>query len=191
MVAVLFPELRLGIGETFFTTADSIAIGCLLALLRPRLMACTGYRRIVDSGLFYAVAPALMAANALSRFAWPNWLVFMTAQNLLIAVTVERLTRDSGWMARVLAWRPVALLGLWSYSVYLWQQPFLNRNDQDSWWTAFPANLLATLAVAASSYYLVEQPALRLRERLEARWFVRPALSQSQKPEGSGTPLPI
>ena len=191
MVAVLFPELRLGIGETFFTTADSIAIGCLLALLRPRLMAWAGYRRIVDSGLFYAVAPALLAANALSRFAWPNWLVFMTAQNLLIAVTVERLTRDSGWMARVLAWRPIALLGLWSYSVYLWQQPFLNRHDQDSWWTAFPANLLATLAVAASSYYLVERPALRLRERLEARWFVRPALSQSQKPEGSGTPLPI
>ena len=112
----------------------------------------------------------------MGRFAKLDWLVTSTLQNVLIAVAIERMTRDSGWMARALAWRPLVLLGLWSYSVYLWQQPFLNRNDQLSWWTAFPVNLAATLSTAAVSYYVIERPALRLRERLEASWFPkRPA----------------
>jgi peptidoglycan/LPS O-acetylase OafA/YrhL len=172
-IAMLFPEQRLGIGETFFTTADSIATGCLLAILRPQLLVSPRYRNWIDSAWFYAVPPALLAFNALGRFTKLDWLVGTTIQNLLIAAAVERLTRDTGWMARVLGWRPIVLLGLWSYSVYLWQQPFLNRHDQDAWWTAFPFNLAAVLVVAAISYYVVEQPALRVREKLEIKWLPR------------------
>lgn len=166
-LATLVPEARLGIGETFFTTADSIATGCLLALIRPRLLESAGYRSWVDSRLFYALPVALFVANALGRSAKLDWLVASTIQNILIAVAIERLTREGGWMASFLGWRPLVVLGLWSYSVYLWQQPFLNRRDHDSWATAFPVNLLLVLAAAASSYYLVERPALRLRERIE------------------------
>ncbi len=178
-LAAAAPALSLGIGETFFTTADSIATGCLLALLRPQLLDSSTYRSWADSRWFHLAVPVLFAVNACSRFARLNWLVLMTLQNLLVAVAIERATRDAGWVARVLSWRPVVLLGLWSYSVYLWQQPFLDWHDQSSWWTAFPLNLLFAIVVAAASYYLVEQPALRLRERLEAVWFpqasVRPA----------------
>lgn len=172
-VAVFLPEQRLGIGETFFTTADSIASGCLLAIVRPRILESQTYRAWVDSGLFYLIPPAILVVSVLGRFAKLEWLVGATLQNVLIAVAVERLTRDAGWMARALSWRPLVLLGLWSYSVYLWQQPFLYRHDQLSWWTAFPVNLLLALSVAASSYYLVEQPALRYRERLERKCFPR------------------
>jgi len=63
------------------------------------------------------------------------------------------------------------LLGLWGYSLYLWQQPLPNHQVQDSWLTAFPINLLGCLALAAMSYYLVEKPVLRLRQRLELRLF--------------------
>jgi peptidoglycan/LPS O-acetylase OafA/YrhL len=183
-VALLLPQWRLAIGETFFTTADAIATGCLLAILRPRILAWQGYRRWVDSGWFALVLPALLLASAAGRFAKLDWLVGSTAQNLLIAVALERLTRDTSWMASVLNFRPVVLLGLWSYSVYLWQQMFLNGHDQHSWWTAFPFNLAAVLCVAATSYYAVERPALRLRERLERRWFAatRPGHSPSGLP---------
>ena len=48
-------------------------------------------------------------------------------------------------MGRVLNAAPLALVGLISYSLYLWQQPFLNR-DGHAVWMAFPLNLaLATL----------------------------------------------
>ena len=56
-------------------------------------------------------------------------------------------------------------LGVISYSLYLWQQMFTGEEGL----RFFPWNLLAILACAELSYWLVERPALRLRERLENR----------------------
>ena len=58
-------------------------------------------------------------------------------------------------------------LGVLSYSLYLWQQVFLNP-DSGSPWCAFPLNVVATFLAALASYLLVECPFLRLR----ARWRV-------------------
>lgn len=76
-------------------------------------------------------------------------------------------------VSSILNARVVALIGVWSYSIYLWQQPLLNRRDPHSAFTAFPLNLILAFALAATSYYVVEKPALRLRQRLEARLFPR------------------
>ena len=51
---------------------------------------------------------------------------------------------------------------------YLWQQPFLNRGS-NTWWTAFPQNLVLALVCAMGSYYGVEKPFLELRERRKQR----------------------
>jgi peptidoglycan/LPS O-acetylase OafA/YrhL len=53
-----------------------------------------------------------------------------------------------------------------SYSLYLWQQPFLNRSEQTAW-TSFPLNLVLVLVCALASYSFVERPALAFRRRLE------------------------
>ena len=55
-----------------------------------------------------------------------------------------------------------------SYSVYLWQQPFLDR-FASSPLQAFPLNLALAAACGAASFYLVERPMLRLRNRLVKR----------------------
>jgi peptidoglycan/LPS O-acetylase OafA/YrhL len=69
---------------------------------------------------------------------------------------------------RLLALRPLALLGLVSYGIYLWNQPIvvdLATHGARS----FPVLLVATLAItvtlATLSYRLVEAPALRLKYR--------------------------
>jgi peptidoglycan/LPS O-acetylase OafA/YrhL len=171
-VSYFLPEQRLGIGETFFTTADSIAVGCLLALLRPSLLRSAAYRRIVDSRAYLLILPALFALGALERFSKLDFFLCMSAQNVLIAIFVERVTRSSsGAVAAVLRARPVVMIGLWSYSLYLWQQVFINRNIHDSVLTAFPYNLVFAVAVAALSYYTIERPSLRLRRRLGAMLF--------------------
>jgi peptidoglycan/LPS O-acetylase OafA/YrhL len=54
-----------------------------------------------------------------------------------------------------------------SYSVYLWQQPLLNRGSAAPW-CAFPLNLVVLAVAATLSYYAVERVALSLRQRLEA-----------------------
>src|SRR6266567_3904277 len=183
LIAFVLPSQRLGIGETFFTTADGIACGCLLALGRRRLTEHATYRRWIDSHAYLLIMPAVLAINALGRFAKLDWGFCITAQNVLIALFIERVTRsERGWVPKVLNARPLVLLGLWSYSVYLWQQPLLNRQVQDSWLTAFPGNLLGCLALAATSYYLVEQPALRLRQRLELRLFPKTQVGKEVAP---------
>jgi peptidoglycan/LPS O-acetylase OafA/YrhL len=58
-------------------------------------------------------------------------------------------------------------VGLLSYSLYLWQQLFLNRNSA-AWVNAFPQNLAFAVAAALGSYFLLEKPFLRLRHRFRA-----------------------
>lgn len=51
-----------------------------------------------------------------------------------------------------------------SYSLYLWQQLFLNRHS-NAWTAAFPQNLLMTVSVSLASYFLIEQPSLPARQK--------------------------
>ncbi|HEX7894952.1 MAG TPA: hypothetical protein VF447_12225, partial [Terriglobales bacterium] len=63
---------------------------------------------------------------------------------------------------RWLNWGPVSWLGRISYSLYLWQELFCsNRSIHLGYSLIVPALLCATL-----SYYLIEQPMLRLRDRI-------------------------
>ena len=64
----------------------------------------------------------------------------------------------------------LVFVGTLSYSIYLWQQLFVNRSST-SVLATFPLNIVLTLLAAMVSYYLVERPCLRLRPRLEARWL--------------------
>ena len=44
-----------------------------------------------------------------------------------IAVLIDRVITVPDGFAAFLNWRPVAFLGTMSYSLYVWQQMFLNR----------------------------------------------------------------
>ncbi|MFL5437947.1 MAG: hypothetical protein ACJ79W_02185, partial [Myxococcales bacterium] len=56
-----------------------------------------------------------------------------------------------------------------SYSIYLWQQLFLDRSSA-SWTASFPVNLLFVVVVGTIARVLIEKPSLTARMRLE-RWF--------------------
>lgn len=58
----------------------------------------------------------------------------------------------------------------------------LNRQGQDSWLTAFPVQLLGCLALAGTFRHLVEQLALRLRQRLERRLFAKTQVGKEGAP---------
>ena len=73
--------------------------------------------------------------------------------------------------------RPLVWLGGLSYSLYLWQQPFLNRASPGPL-TQFPQNLVFAVACAILSYRLIEQPFLTLRVRVE-RWLLPPRVAGS------------
>jgi peptidoglycan/LPS O-acetylase OafA/YrhL len=66
-------------------------------------------------------------------------------------------------IGRVLNWAPLAWLGRLSYSLYLWQQVFLDPGNGARWMCRFPQNLGLAFAAAVASYYLVELPFLGLK----------------------------
>jgi peptidoglycan/LPS O-acetylase OafA/YrhL len=169
----LAPAWRVGISEAVPTVADAIAIGCVLAGLRPWLDRQAGYLRWLRSPGFVVVPVVAVVASQLGDHALIDFAVLQTLTNVAIALIVDRVVRfPDDAVGRLLNARPVAYVGLLSYSLYLWQQLFLNPHS-DAPWCAFPLNV-GLLAVAAPlSYYVVERPCLRARARLEA-WLDRP-----------------
>lgn len=149
------------IDEYFPAVADSLAAGCLLALLYPYLK---GSARWLKSG---PILLALCAGAFATAFAATHPRLYISTGGLgpvLIALAIFSLIERRDWILN----NPItSFMGALSYSLYLWQQPFLNR-DVSRWWTAFPVNLLLALICAYASYRLVEKPMLRFKNRASA-----------------------
>ncbi len=162
------PELHPVIGEAFPTVADAIAAGCLLAGARDRLGASPAYLSFLRSPWFWLLPVAVFAMNAQPYYR-VRWLFGQTFIHIGVAIIIDRSIRFSdGLSGRFLNHRAVAFVGVLSYSLYLWQQLFLDRQTE-RWWTSFPTNVLCTFAAALASYYLVERPMLRMRGRPRPR----------------------
>ena len=156
------------IDEMYQTVMDAIGVGCLLAFVRPRLNESSIYRRLVRSP---AVVGAVLLALAINHFRGSISIFYPvgeTVLNLTIAFIVDwAMRQEDNLAARVLNARSLSYVGVLSYSLYLWQQPFLNAHS-DAWVCAFPQNLGCTVAAALASFYLVEKPFLRWRDRFRA-----------------------
>jgi peptidoglycan/LPS O-acetylase OafA/YrhL len=181
LVWYLSPVWREGIGVIFPTIADPLAAGCILALQRDWLWAQGWYRRILTSPYFWLVPFAVFAGDLTRLHPRVSFVIAQPIMNLAIAMSLDYCMRHAtSWVGRVLDWRPMAFVGVLSYSIYLWQQLFLNR-DGVAVWNSFPLNLCLTILCALASYKLVEQPFLRLKDRFA---FER-KLQRSAPPNGS------
>jgi peptidoglycan/LPS O-acetylase OafA/YrhL len=164
----------------FDTQADALAIGCLLAGLRGRLHGHGWYRGLLASRAL-ALVPVLglvageLGNTQLQTLALPHLVGGYGATNLAIALSLDWcLTYPSGAVGGFLNAAPVATVGVLSYSIYLWQEPFLYIS-RSGWWHQAPANLALTLIAATASYLLIERPCLRLRSRWERSLFGNPS----------------
>lgn len=164
----LWPSQVKLIGEAFPTVADSIALGCVLAGAREWLERQAFYAWLMRTPAFFLVPLVAVAVNTQASHAKVFWLVGETVINVTIALTVHRciLTPD-GVVGRALNSRVLSYIGVLSYSIYLWQQPFIDRSS-DAFVHRFPQNITLAFAAALASYYLIEKPFLRLRHRIAA-----------------------
>jgi peptidoglycan/LPS O-acetylase OafA/YrhL len=160
------PSMPLADMSIFPAMCDYLAIGCALALMRPWLLKQSWYLRLTGSRWLVLAIPLVLLINRESGYTLVE-LVFSPVMNVCIALLIESSTRHTSSLAgRFLNWKPVAALGVLSYSLYLWQQPFLNRHS-DAWINAFPQNLAFAFGCALLSYLLIERAFLGLRKRLE------------------------
>ena len=180
----LLREYGYGVGHRFETIADAIAIGCVLAGVRPWLHRTAWYPRLLASPLFVIVPLAAFGANLLHDHPLVNFGAGMTITHVSIALCLDwAVTFHAGRIGRVLNAPPLVYVGVLSYSLYLWQQPFLNRGFE-SVVTAFPLNIAIVIALALLSYYVIERPSLALRRTVERAWNARSASGRSDLQAG-------
>ncbi len=146
-------KVRIGL-VAFPADADNLAIGCLLAILGPRLPKVSRYAAVAMSA-GVALIPFFSAESA-SR----TLLMLFVVHPVLYISIAGVLLHVTQTPYRLLTWGPITWVGRISYSLYLWQQPFCSDPHLRSGYIAILA-----LVCACLSYYLVEQPMLRVRER--------------------------
>jgi peptidoglycan/LPS O-acetylase OafA/YrhL len=148
----------------FPMVADSLAVGCLLAQWRARLelrqLYLALFRPLPSLALvgFIVIVHRYMTTTA-------GLVLGTSCINIAIAILVHRamfMRNDLG--GRLLNARPVVFVGLMSYSLYLWQQIFINREGTLSM-NAFPQNVVCTIGAALASYFLVERASAYWRKR--------------------------
>jgi peptidoglycan/LPS O-acetylase OafA/YrhL len=150
----------------FECVADALATGCLLAYLRDSLWRVNWYRRLLSSSAvsLWPLAVAIAAA-VIVRFPSFGAVLGYSVLNIIIALGVDWSLRFPDRMfGKILNFRPLVWVGLLSYSLYLWQQPFFSDGVRMN----VPLRLVILLVVALVSYFAIEQPFLRLRHDVEA-----------------------
>ncbi len=100
-----------------------------------------------------------------------------------IAATLWKVMHVRDTTFRFLNTKPLLKIGVLSYSIYIWQQVFLNPTSA-SVLNRLPLNLLLVGAAATFSYYGIEVPFLRLRPRFST-WLETRRRGVDVKPAAS------
>lgn len=158
-VGIDFFHVHNGLRNSLPVYADQLAIGCLLAVFAPRLPRIRGS----VAGIMLLAALLIPWFPAINP--WRTLFMLFVLRPLLNICLAGLVLHVIQVPYRLLNLPPVAWLGRLSYSLYLWQELFCtNVSLHFGYFLVVPA-----LACACLSYYGVEQPMLRLRERLDRR----------------------
>jgi peptidoglycan/LPS O-acetylase OafA/YrhL len=150
-----------------FTRMDSIAAGCLLALFASEPSFRERFRLSERQALRLIVAATgvlVVSLAASQRALYDIALGYSINAVTISAIVWICINCSQGPVSRFLHWRPLVVMGTLSYSIYLWQQPFLNHYNA-GWACRWPTNLCLAMVAALASHVLVEAPFLRLKER--------------------------
>jgi peptidoglycan/LPS O-acetylase OafA/YrhL len=113
----------------------------------------------------------------------------VTLLNLLMpCLILGAVLNSANVFGKVLEWSVLRYIGRISYSLYLWQQLFFTGHFLPApagLWQRFPLNVLLTFTCAILSYYLVEQPMIRLGRR-----FAPSPHAARPKPASAPAPSP-
>lgn len=148
----------------FEAIADALATGCLLAYLYQG-----GFRlpKWCHSWIFIIV-PISMVLLPAALYKMDSGLFYTLGQtyiNLTAAIMVLRyMSVCQGLSFQILNSKIAIKIGAMSYSIYLWQEPFLNSWVTD-WYASWPINLVLTLICATFSFYLIEKPLMQRKYR--------------------------
>ena len=148
------------------TRLDTISMGCLLALACRSDYWRAFLDRITRPWLLVLYFVTICASQALGGYSTRFQLcVSYTLDAVCIALLIWGMIRSEGLARRVLANPVLTTIGVGSYSIYLWQQLFIHPY-QVGWMHRFPQNIFLAFGAASLSYWIIERPFNRLKDRL-------------------------
>jgi peptidoglycan/LPS O-acetylase OafA/YrhL len=154
--------------NTFDMRADALLVGCLLSILvrteRTRLLCCNLLRAQ------WMAATSLVVLGVLYTQKWERTALFIAAWTLQPPVVAVMLLQAIYWGSKswtVCRSAAVRFIAQISYALYLYHP--LARELTHTFHIPFPeyGAMLLTLLMSASSYYFVERPFMRMRDRTE------------------------
>lgn len=161
------PGMRGQLGMMLHTGVDPILIGCFVALKRREILAALNGWRHSSATVTFAIVVLVFVLPIVANKAGGYWSVTIgrTFEAAIVGVVIVTISgRDNFWLSRILRTKIFVFIGTISFSLYLWQQLFTGLESPVG--LAFPLNILQALIVATLSYFLIETPFLRLKDRL-------------------------
>jgi peptidoglycan/LPS O-acetylase OafA/YrhL len=156
------------------TRGDALLAGAALAFWRPHLprrvaavvawLAVIALTLHVYRGYVYSIALEYRGVmHVFGEIQNPYFYRWLFPGIALVGILNDR----DGLLARILSFKPLVWIGAVSYGLYLFHFPIVH---QLSVWHYLPRQQLAivfpmTFGLAAASYYLLERPFLRLKDR--------------------------
>jgi peptidoglycan/LPS O-acetylase OafA/YrhL len=186
-VALLFARWQTGSVERAYMGTDARVFEPLIGALGAIVVTSVWARRTlprharwitpVSAGLV-ALGLATISAEGPGYFTW-GALALSLATVTLIAVVWT--TPDAGAVGRGLSWTPLVWIGTISYGIYLWHWPvylWLGVREPNATVTRRVGAILATIAIAAVSYMVIERPIRQGSRRASGsrmnEWLSRP-----------------
>jgi peptidoglycan/LPS O-acetylase OafA/YrhL len=146
------------------TKAGGLLLGCVTAML-------VTHKPWHSVPLAWLSAFAFLFAIVGEFLGWIGRDISMPIATLAMPGILLYLAFGSGPAVRVLAWKPLAYLGVISYALYLWHYPILYalRSANVPELTTVSITLVATLGLAILSQKYIEKPAMVLKNRIGQR----------------------
>jgi peptidoglycan/LPS O-acetylase OafA/YrhL len=173
---ILPASYREQMGLMLHMRVDALMVGCLLALEwrspASRWLAYLGHRGTALASLGFLLAGSPWLQHFLKGYY--KYTVGLGLESAAIASLITWAIRNpKGSVGGLLNSRPLVRIGVLSYSLYLWQQPFFDATVASSPLMPSPVNIALAFGAAELSYRYVESPFLAARRKVQSLFAAR------------------
>lgn len=163
--------LRESNNRSFETVCDALAVGGVLTLRRDQLFNNKYYNYIMQkpSLLIFIIFSTSILTGSLTReiFGYLPKIIYnaigITIINISVAMCLDYFIRNprSSLFGKIINSKAMISIGLYSYSIYLWQQPWLY-----TWKLSIFTKYIGLISCSLCSYFLIERPFLVWRDSI-------------------------
>jgi peptidoglycan/LPS O-acetylase OafA/YrhL len=168
MMLFVFDMPMISLSRQFQAVADSLFMGCIGAIYYNRINE--NYRLNQVISIFGGALGIGLILAAYASALWSRPFSAIAGQSIAnlggLLFLLHVVGNQTSLLGRLSQQRWLVYLGTISYSLYLWQQPFLDYHLK-TWATSFPVNIILAFVLAHFSFHIVEKPVRKWGTKLQ------------------------